>query len=324
MEIQTVPCPACRYSPGGVRKDWRGKEELILVSTCANPEKTQSPGGWGWGLQNQDLFYPFNSTHLNALVSLKMPPPSGSFHICTFLGSPPTSVSEDNKTRRPGVGCFLSKEICEYLNLGFRAGGFSSEAKQACPQVPGYFQRLKACLYVLCSNAVRRPGQATSPATRTRPSRPTLPPAIPVSGLPRPCGGRPRSPAPVPAAASGPWPSSGCSPVPRPERTADSSTAQGPRGAPRSRAGAQGASGGSGKAWTTTGHTGAAGPRLPAGVAERPGVRGQPQAGLLIPPHLVRHCAREAGDTRWIPGLEGFPHAAELLSPCVTTTEPAF
>lgn len=32
-------------------------------------------------------------------------------HICTFLGSPSTSASEDNKTRRPAVGCFLSKEI---------------------------------------------------------------------------------------------------------------------------------------------------------------------------------------------------------------------
>ena len=32
-----------------------------------------------------------------------------------------------------------------------------------------------------------------------------------------------------------------------------------------------------------------------------------------------------AGDMRWIPGLEGLiPHAAKQLSPCTTTTEPTF
>lgn len=81
------------------------------------------------------------------------------------------------------------------------------------------------------SKAGRRTGQATSPAP---------PPAVPVSGLPRPCGGRPRSPAPARAAASEPWPSSGCSPVPRPERTADPGTALRPRGGRRGRAGGAG------------------------------------------------------------------------------------
>lgn len=82
------------------------------------------------------------------------------------------------------------------------------------------------------SKAGRRTGQATSPAPP--------PPAVPVSGLPRPCGGRPRSPAPARAAASEPWPSSGCSPVPRPERTADPGTALRPRGGRRGRAGGAG------------------------------------------------------------------------------------
>lgn len=50
-------------------------------------------------------------THLNALASLKMPPLLlAHLHICTFLGSPSTSASED-KTRRPVWGDFLSKEI---------------------------------------------------------------------------------------------------------------------------------------------------------------------------------------------------------------------
>lgn len=93
------------------------------------------------------------------------------------------------------------------------------------------------------------------PLGRSPPQPPHLARAVPVSGLPRPCGGRPRSPAPARAAASGPWPSSGCSPVPRPERSADPGTALGPGGArgrlgspARPGRGARGAQGGSGPA----------------------------------------------------------------------------
>lgn len=71
-------------------------------------------------------------------------------------------------------------------------------------------------------------GRTTPQPPATRQS--DLAPTVPVSGLPRPCEGRPRSPAPARAAASGPWPSSGCSPVPKPERTTDPGTALDPRG----------------------------------------------------------------------------------------------
>lgn len=78
--------PVCGQSPGGSQE--APKEELILVSTCANPEKTQPLRGWGWGLQNQDPFHSVNSTHLNALVLRKMPPPFGPYTRLRLLGEP--------------------------------------------------------------------------------------------------------------------------------------------------------------------------------------------------------------------------------------------
>lgn len=122
--------------------------------------------------------------------------------------------------------------------------------------------------------------------------RPDLDPTVPVSGLPRPCEGRPRSPAPARAAASGPWPSSGCSPVPKPERTTDPGTALGPRGdrgslGQRCEAGqgCEGRSRGSGQArcaycpgWCSPAETARWRPRNARGV----GARGTPEASTHL------------------------------------------
>lgn len=141
-----------------------------------------------------------------------------------------------------------------------------------------------ACLPAASAAARTAPGQVT-------PQPPHLAPAaVPASGLPRPCGGRPRSPAPARAAASGLWPSSGCSPVPRPERSADPGTALGPRGArgrlgspERPGRGAGRAEGGSGPAPPPTGRGGAAGPRRPAGGLGAPRGSG-PAPRRTLPP----------------------------------------
>lgn len=123
--------------------------------------------------------------------------------------------------------------------------------------------------------------------------RPDLTQTVPVSGLPRPCEGRPRSPAPARAAASGPWPSSGCSPVPKPERTTDPGTAPGPRGGwgtlgqrCEARQGCGGRSRGSGQArsaywpgWCSRAETARWRPRYARGV----GARATPDA----PKHLT-------------------------------------
>lgn len=134
---------------------------------------------------------------------------------------------------------------------------------------------------------------APQPPSRPLPPAPAPPrPAVPVGGLARPCGGRPRSPAPARAAASAPWPSSVGSPVPRPERTADPGTARGPRGA----GGGAGAPAGWGRLLA------GADPGAPLEASARPGGRGPRLAGRSLPPHLLRHGARSCSRTGPAPG----------------------
>lgn len=124
------------------------------------------------------------------------------------------------------------------------------------------------------------------PQKRPPPQPAASPGSVPVSGLPRPCGGRPRSPAPARAAASGPWPSSGCSPVPRPERTDDHGTPLRPREPGLARSPVK----------PGRGHLLAGVERRgrgnPLRAPERPGGRVPPHAGRFLPPHLLRHGAR--------------------------------